>query len=210
MTDEATLIVMAKAPRVGFGKSRLAAEIGGVEAWRINRALQRRTLREARDPRWRTLLCVTPDSAVSLNLPGVWPEEDAGHGGGVVRIPQGRGDLGARMARALKGRRRVAMIGVDCPALTRMRVARAFAALKRAPFALGPASDGGFWLIAARDGSEAARGMEGVRWSTRHAARDVVVRLGARNVAMLETLADVDTAADLRAQRSAMRASSGV
>jgi rSAM/selenodomain-associated transferase 1 len=206
MTNRPTLIVMAKAPRVGFGKSRLAAEIGAAEAWRINRALQTRTLREARDPRWRTLLCVTPDSAVALSLPGVWPRDEAG----VVRVPQGRGDLGARMARALKGRRRVAMIGVDCPALTGMHVARAFAALKRAPFALGPASDGGFWLIAARDGSEAARAMEGVRWSTRHAARDVVVRLGARNVAMLETLADVDTAADLRAQRSAMRASSGV
>lgn len=199
---------MAKAPRVGFGKSRLAAELGAAEAWRINRALQSRTLREARDPRWRTLLCVTPDSAVALNLPAVWPRKDLYKG--VVRVPQGRGDLGARMARALKDRRRVAMIGVDCPALTRVHVAHAFAALKRAPFALGPASDGGFWLIAARDGSAAARVMEGVRWSTRHAARDVIGRLGVRNVAMLEMLRDVDTAADLRAQRSAMRESRGV
>jgi glycosyltransferase A (GT-A) superfamily protein (DUF2064 family) len=129
-----------------------------------------------------------------------------------VRLPQGRGDLGARMARALEGRRRVVMVGVDCPALTRKHIAGAFAALKRTPFALGPARDGGFWLIAARDGSAAARALRGVRWSTRHAAKDVLANLGVRNVAMLETLDDLDTLADLRRwrQRSAIRASSGV
>jgi rSAM/selenodomain-associated transferase 1 len=189
------LIVMAKAPRVGVGKTRLARDVGAVEAWRINRALQAHTLRVARDPRWRTLLCVTPDEAVGLELPGVWPRE-------VARIAQGEGDLGERMARALARRRNVAMVGTDCPALTRAHVAAAFAALRRAPFALGPALDGGFWLISARDGAAAARAMAGVRWSTRHAAREVIANLGARKVTLLATLRDVDTGADLgRARR---------
>jgi rSAM/selenodomain-associated transferase 1 len=191
MIERPTLIVMAKAPRVGVGKTRLARDVGVVEAWRINRALQAHTLRVARDGRWRTLLCVTPDEAVTLDLPGVWP-------GDVARVAQGEGDLGQRMARALAAQGCVAMIGTDCPGLRRRHVAAAFAALKRAPFALGPAQDGGFWLIAARDGAAAAGAMAGVRWSTRHAAKDVIANLGGRNVALLAMLGDVDRAADLR------------
>lgn len=185
-----TLIVMAKAPRLGAGKTRLAQEIGALEAWRINRALQAHTLRVAQDERWRTLLCVTPDAAVNWRLPGVWPDD-------VARIAQGEGDLGARMARALAPHRNVAMIGTDCPELTRAHIASAYRALRRTPFALGPAHDGGFWLIAARDGAAAARAMTGVRWSTKHAARDVIANLGPANVALLATLRDVDTAADI-------------
>lgn len=207
MIERPTLIVMAKAPRLGIGKIRLAAEIGRVEAWRINRALQNRTLREALDPRWRTLLCVTPDAAVTLALPSVWPERRSAQ-----RVPQGAGDLGQRMARAFAHRRWTAMIGVDCPMLRRRHIASAFAGLRRAPFALGPSTDGGFWLIAARDGDRVAGAMSGVRWSSAHAAADVIANMGAHNVAMLETLTDVDAAADLRYWRalSAKRPSSGV
>ncbi|MEZ5995108.1 MAG: TIGR04282 family arsenosugar biosynthesis glycosyltransferase [Hyphomonadaceae bacterium] len=185
------LIVMAKAPRIGAGKTRLAAELGRVEAWRINRRLQSHALRVACGPRWRTLLCVAPDSATELALPGVWPRS-------VMRIAQGRGDLGQRMARAFARRRMVAMIGTDCPVLTRAHIRSAFDALRRAPFALGPAEDGGFWLIAARSGAAAARAMANVRWSTRHAARDVIANIGASRVALLATLRDIDVAADLR------------
>jgi len=185
-----TLIVMAKAPRVGAGKSRLAKDVGEVEAWRINCALQAHTLRVACDVRWRTLLCVTPDEAVDLRLPEVWPDD-------VERLAQGDGDLGERMARALAPHANVAMIGADCPELAPAHIASAFAALADAPFALGPAVDGGFWLIAARRGSDAAGAMTGVRWSTEFAARDVIANLGDQNVALLATLRDVDTAADL-------------
>lgn len=186
-----TLVVMAKAPRLGVGKTRLAAGVGSAQALRINRALQARTMRAAIDPRWRTLLCVTPDDAVDLDLPGLWPRD-------VAREPQGEGDLGARLARALTARRRVAVIGTDCPELTRAHIAAAFNVLRQAPFALGPAEDGGFWLLAARDGSAAARAMVNVRWSSKHTAKDVIRNLGAKRVALLATLRDIDVAADLK------------
>jgi uncharacterized protein len=200
-----TLVIMAKAPRVGEGKQRLARDIGAVEAWRLNRVLNTATLRAARDPRWRTLLCVAERSALALKLPGVWPND-------VRRTLQARGDLGSRLAHALAAHRNVAVIGTDSPDLTRARIAAAFRALRRAPFALGPSQDGGFWILAARSGRAAARAMAGVRWSSAHAARDVAGRLGGR-VAMLETLADIDSGADLARwrQRSAatVRESSG-
>ena len=189
---------MVKAPRMGFGKSRLAGELGRAEAWRINRALQAHTLRIVQDVRWRTLLCVTPDSATALNLPRVWSEQ-------IPRVPQGTGDLGQRLARAFAPHRFVAVIGADCPGLRRAHIASAFAALKRAPFALGPAEDGGFWLLAARSGAAAAPAMAGVRWSTEHAASDVTRNLG--KVARLAVLRDVDVAADL-APMSLARAAS--
>ncbi len=202
MIERPTLIIMAKAPRVGVGKQRLARDIGKTEAWRINRGLHAATLRAARDARWRTLLCVTPDRAVSEVI-SVWPPS-------VARVAQGGGDLGVRLARAMAGRRTVAVVGTDCPEISVALIAVAFAALKRAPFALGPAHDGGFWLLAARSGDRAARAMTDVRWSTQHAAADVYANLGAE-VAILPTLRDIDTGADLRAvQRSARRLSRGV
>lgn len=191
MTERPTLIVMARAPLLGVGKTRLAAEIGAVEAWRINRALQARTMRAAMDPRWTTLLCVTPDEATGLHLPGVWPRRGQ-------RMAQGSGDLGERLARAIDQRARVAIVGADCRDITRAHIASGFTALRRAPFALGPARDGGFWLLAARRGAAAAKAMAHVRWSTRHAAKDVIRNLGAKNVALLATLRDVDVADDLR------------
>lgn len=198
MIRRATLIVMVKAPRMGFGKSRLAADLGRAEAWRINRALQAHTLRVVQDVRWRTLLCVTPDSAAGLTLPRLWPRR-------MARVKQGPGDLGQRLAHALAPHRSVAVIGADCPGLRRAHIAGAFAALKRAPFALGPAEDGGFWLLAARSGAAAARAMDAVRWSTAHAASDVTRNLG--KVARLAVLRDVDVAADL-APMSLARATS--
>ena len=186
-----TLVVMAKAPLLGSGKTRLAAEIGRVEAWRVNRRLQAKTMHAVSDPRWSTVLCVTPPRALHLRLPHVWPTT-------IRREVQADGDLGARLAQALQERRWVAVIGTDVLGIRRAYVASAFAALKRAPFAIGPAADGGFWLLAARSGREAAKAMDCVRWSTPHAAADVIRNIGAP-VLRLATLRDVDTAADLSA-----------
>lgn len=197
---------MAKAPLIGTGKTRLAKEIGSVEAWRVNRALHTHTLKVARDAQWRTILCVSPDSSIRIALPRIWPRT-------VARVVQGGGDLGERLARALAPHKSVAVIGTDCPMLRRKHIAAAFAALRRAPFALGPTHDGGFWLLAARRGAQAARAMGNVRWSSEYAAADVLHNLGAANVSLLPLLRDIDVAADLafvRAQRPALRPSSGV
>ena len=181
-----TLIIMAKPPTLG--KKRLAAEVGAEEALRVNLDLHALTLRAAIDPRWRTLLCVTPDSAVGEPIEA-WPGE-------VERFAQGEGDLGQRLARVLTPYKNVAVIGTDCPLLSSAHIEAAFAALERSPFALGPSEDGGFWILAARSGADAARALANVRWSSADAARDVLENLG-ENVALLPTLYDIDTAADL-------------
>ena len=186
-----TLIVMARAPAYGRGKTRLAQGVGRAAALRINRQMQTQTLRLAQDARWRAILAVTPDGARTARLPGVWPDK-------LVRIGQGGGDLGQRLSRVImRVPGPVAVIGTDCPALRSTHVAQAFRALGKAPVAIGPAGDGGFWLLAARRAGDVVDAFEGVRWSSAHTLDDLVARLRVPHL-RLQILEDVDTAEDWR------------
>jgi rSAM/selenodomain-associated transferase 1 len=185
-----TLVVMAKAPVAGLVKTRLARSIGTVEALRFYRATTAALLRRVgRDPRWRTLLAVTPDRFVEARF---WPAD-------IPRIAQRGGDLGARMQRLfddLPGGP-VVVIGSDIPGVRRCHVADAFRALGRHEAAFGPAEDGGYWLVGLRRRPATPRIFSGVRWSSEHALADTVRNLRSPP-ALLPTLADVDTEEDWR------------
>ena len=63
----------------------------------------------------------------------------------------------------------------------------------------GPAPDGGYWLVGLkRTGAVPAGFLDGVRWSSEHALADSIATLGPARIARVDTLRDVDTAADLR------------
>jgi glycosyltransferase A (GT-A) superfamily protein (DUF2064 family) len=190
-----TVVMMAKAPAVGRGKQRLARDLGRVQAWRVNRDLQRRACRAAQAGPWVFVLCVSPDRALKAVLPGVWPPTP-------LRRPQGRGDLGMRIAAGMHGLRGpVVVVGADCPAMGVADLAAAFKALRRCPSVLGPAADGGFWLVGAQDPKALVKALPGVRWSTPNAGADMIQRLPGP-VARLRVLADIDDAASWRAYRS--------
>lgn len=183
--------LFARAPMIGAVKRRLAAGIGDAEAWRFYRRTTAVVLdRIAGDPRWHTWIAVTPDRFARSGR--FWP-------GAVRRVPQGSGDLGHRMARALRRfpHAPALIVGSDVPDLSADHIARAFAALGRAEFVFGPATDGGFWLVGARAPGRLPDLFHGVRWSSPHALDDTLARLGRRRVALLETLDDVDDAAAL-------------
>lgn len=180
-----TVIVFARAPRLGTVKRRLARDIGDRAALRFYRANLARLLRALkRDRRFRTVLAATPD-----HVRVRWPVQ-------VPIMAQGRGDLGHRMHRACKLHGRVAIVGTDIPALNAEDVATAFCALGRAQAAFGPSDDGGYWLVALSP-RRPARPFAGVRWSTEHALADTLANFAGRRVALLRTLRDVDTGADL-------------
>ena len=189
-----TLVVFARAPQLGRVKRRLARGIGPGAAL----AFYRRTLatvlrRVACDPRWRTVLAVTPDRAAKSAR--IWPVKLARHG-------QGQGDLGARMARSLREHRGpICIIGADIPGLAARHVWRAFQALGAAEFVFGPAEDGGYWLIGARTRLPYAP-FNKVRWSTSHALADTLKNLGNRRIAVVDILADVDDEAAYRDWRA--------
>ena len=194
-----TLIVMVKEPRPGRVKTRLGQGIGmtGAAWWFRHQA--RGLIRRLRDPRWRMVLAVSPDREGLASR--VWPP-------GPARVPQGRGDLGARMARLLASAPGgpVCLIGADIPGLSRPHVARAFAVLGRCDVVFGPATDGGYWLVGARHPSRLPRAMfAGVRWSTRHALGDTIATVPLLRVGLADVLQDVDRANDLRALAGARR-----
>jgi glycosyltransferase A (GT-A) superfamily protein (DUF2064 family) len=91
----------------------------------------------------------------------------------------------------------VVIIGTDIPDIARAHIAAAFRLLGRHDAVLGPAEDGGYWLVGLRRCPRILRPFGGVRWSSAHALGDTLGNLRGRSVALLPTLRDVDTAADL-------------
>jgi uncharacterized protein len=185
-----TLILFVREPRLGTGKRRLARDIGAAPALRFERLMLARSLRRlGRDRRWRLLLAVTPDRAARR-----WP-------GGLTVIPQGRGDLGERMRRALTACRPgpAVLVGSDIPGLTPAHIVEAFALLGRHDVVFGPAADGGFWLAGCR---HRMPDFGAARWSSRHALADVLGNLP-RGVSagFAATLDDVDDGAAWRRLR---------
>lgn len=187
-----TLIVMVKEPRPGRVKTRLARDIGTVTAaWWFRRQCTR-LLRRLRDPRWQIVLAVSPDREGLTSR--IWPAD-------LPRLPQGSGDLGTRMARAMRSAPPgpVCVIGADIPGITRPAIWRAFRALGASDVVFGPAEDGGYWLVGLHNAAQVPHGLFGdVRWSTEHALADTIGSVPGARIALVDQLRDVDTVEDLR------------
>ena len=188
-----TLVIMAKSPRLGLAKRRLGAEIGDVAALRFYRnCLNRSCLRLGSDPRWQTLLAVTPDRDLHARH---WPRN-------IPRMAQGAGDLGQRMHRifAELPPGDVIIIGSDIPAVQPSHIARAFHLLGRSDAVFGPARDGGYWLVGLKRMPAPPNAFAHVRWSGPHALADTLANLDGKTIALAATLSDVDGAGAYRVQ----------
>jgi hypothetical protein len=188
------LVIMAKSPVLGLAKRRLGREIGGTRAIRFYRAcLSHTLLRLASDPRWQTLLAVTPDQDVAQRF---WPR--------APRLKQGNGDLGKRMQRLFERLPPgpATIVGSDIPAISSSHIAQAFRLLGRADAVLGPAPDGGYWLIGLRRTPKILSPFDGVRWSGSHAFSDTVSNLKTKRIALATTLGDVDDDEFYRRERA--------
>ncbi len=184
------IAVFAKPPRPGEVKTRLASSVGAASAAMLARAFFDDTWRAVGELSWarRVLASTTHDlSLFGLAQVEVWL--------------QGEGDLGARQARiaarALASAPFVLAIGSDSPGLPRSVFEAARAALVDHDAVLGPAEDGGYYLLGLRRTELGL--LDGLPWSsptTFDATRD---RLASRgfSVATVQRWFDVDEAADL-------------
>lgn len=190
-------MVFVKEPRPGAVKTRLAARLGDERAASLYRALAEEEIRRTapRGDEYERLFFFDP--------PGARPALEAWLPGQVL-VPQAAGDLGVRMATAFeeafaRGARRVAVIGSDVPWIARDDVLEALESLDHHDVAIGPATDGGYYLLALHRPEPAL--FRGIPWSTPGVFTATLERAAERGlgVAVLRTLGDIDTAEDLRA-----------
>ncbi|MEO8448820.1 MAG: TIGR04282 family arsenosugar biosynthesis glycosyltransferase [Gemmatimonadota bacterium] len=187
------IAIFLKAPRPGGVKTRLAGEIGEAGAVALYRRLAEDRLVAARETGWPVVIWYAPADGygdVSDWLGPAWRYR-----------PQPDGDLGERMALAFGAEPGsvVIVIGGDCPGLTTEVLQQAGAALERAPVVLGPALDGGYYLIGGR--CPVPDLFSAMPWSTEGVIAETRRRLEAAGVEWVErpVLRDVDTSADARA-----------
>jgi len=195
------VICLARAPERGKVKSRLADEIGdegALECYRELLAILARTLRNV-------------PFAVEVSVDGDWDASDfqSLFGNKINRSRQPEGDLGNRMHSIVNdalhtGRKKVILIGSDCPGLTPEILRYADIALDERDLVLGPARDGGYYLIGMKQLLPEL--FENVPWST-DAVLPITLaqaRRHSRSYHLLEELSDVDTLADWHIWRKSL------
>jgi rSAM/selenodomain-associated transferase 1 len=188
------VLVFVRAPEAGRVKTRLAAEIGAAAALRVYVRLAEHAVAAARASGASVRVHFTPAEAGEAVRGWL--------GGSAEYLPQREGDLGERMRRAFDeafaaGHGQVVVVGSDLPDVSADLLRRAFALLERHEAVLGPARDGGYYLLGLR--RPVPDVFEGIAWSTPEVFAATVARLRAAGIepALLETLADVDEAEDL-------------
>jgi hypothetical protein len=142
-----TLVLMLKAPAAGAVKTRLAATVGAARATEIYRSLVERQVR-ALPEGWPVVICFDPPEAGAAMRAWLTPLRPKG----TEFCTQGAGDLGRRLTLAAAaafgaGAQAVVLIGGDCPYLAHTHLAEAATALRGERVVLGPARDGGYYLI---------------------------------------------------------------
>jgi len=187
------VLIFAKAPRIGTVKQRLSNDIGLEAAWCFyRRTVRNLILRLALDPRWFCYLVVTPDSIVSidpfwLNLCSV--------------IKQGSGDIGQRMRRALAScySNPTVLVGSDIPEVTGDHIQSAFKALASNDVVLGPAEDGGYWLVGLSSRAIRSNPFSGVAWSSPEVLAETVSNVPInQSISILDKLDDIDNGKDYK------------
>ncbi|WP_254217230.1 TIGR04282 family arsenosugar biosynthesis glycosyltransferase [Synechococcus sp. CCY 9618] len=202
------LVMMARWPAPGRCKSRLVPGVGRARAAAIQARLTqhgvaaaaeaRRSLAMAGDDPGRGLTVVLATSGLGPRAAARW-----GAGLGVDRVvAQGPGSLGLRMQRQVlrgcrEGAAAVVVIGSDLPELTAGDLVAAFGALEQASLVLGPASDGGYWLIGRRQATPQI--FSGIDWGSARVLEQTLVqaRRAGLSMALLAERNDLDRPCDL-------------
>lgn len=197
------LLIFARHPALGQVKTRLAATVGTAEALRIYRELLTHTRTAAAGVAKQKTLWLAGDAPTTGSEFEDWQEFE--------QRPQPAGDLGERMHQAFEtafasGATAAAIIGTDCPELSTEILEAAFSHLTTHDVVVGPAEDGGYYLLGMK--ALVADFFENKPWSTETVLAATLAdaeRLDLR-VAHLPTLSDVDNADDLAAWQARAKA----
>lgn len=189
--DDLHLIIFIKNPVLGKVKTRLAAGIGDKEALEV----------------YMQLLEITRGVALKVNctrnvfssdeiISDDWEDDKFN------KFVQEGEDLGERMKNAFEqvfalGAKKAVIIGSDCPQLTSAIVQEAFVKLDACDVVIGPASDGGYYLLGMKLMHVGL--FNEMEWSTDRVRTETLQRIVQQQLtySLLQVLTDIDTAQDL-------------
>lgn len=199
MSGSRALLVFAKAPKPGKVKTRLLAAVSPEVAAELHEACITDTLRLARKMHGCDVLVFAAGG--SSYFRGL--ARRRGSGARLRVLPQRGADLGARMESAFRkcfamGYREVVVIGTDTPWMGAERVRQAFSGLRVNDLVIGPAEDGGYYLLGLR---EMVPGIfRGIPWSTERVLQLTLKRIIALKLRrrLLRQDFDLDRPEDLK------------
>jgi len=204
------LILFSRYPEPGTTKTRMIPKLGNKGAAELQRQMTEHIVSRVTEF---TGLHPTPVEVRfeggDSHLMAAWL------GTGFDYSPQGNGDIGIRMSRALEdgfgsGYESVVIIGSDIPDITGDIIHKAFDELRRHDLVLGPAGDGGYYLIAMHKTvfiQANPRLFDGIRWGTDGVLSQTLAAAKELSLSyfLLDTLEDVDRPEDLAVWHQALK-----
>ncbi|HEY9857993.1 MAG TPA: TIGR04283 family arsenosugar biosynthesis glycosyltransferase [Candidatus Obscuribacterales bacterium] len=191
------LIIFTRYPEPGKTKTRLIPALGPEKAAILQQQMTEHTLAQAQ--------LLQANSAIALEV------RFTGGNGYLMRSwlgpdlayrSQGGGDLGQRMAQAFQsafraGMQRVVIVGIDCPDLDTVILGKAFQELQQHDLVLGPATDGGYYLIGLR--RFVPQLFQDITWSSDRVWQQTIAIAQQHNLSVgsLPPLEDIDRPEDL-------------
>ncbi len=186
------LLIFVKHPIPGQVKTRLAKTVGNNRALAIYQKLLEYTLEQAEGTK----------AAKAIFYGNEVPSGDLWDEAGYQRFLQVEGDLGTRMQHAFawgfeQGYSRIQVIGSDCPGVTSELLQEGFEALATHDLVLGPAQDGGYYLLGMNSPFYGI--FEKKSWSTDRLFGESVISIfqGKKSFCLLPELSDIDHEGDL-------------
>lgn len=196
MPTPSIVILFAKIPAKGRVKTRLAQDFDPDFILRLYESMLLDTIDMLKDSGFPFRICIHPPDAIE--------EARKRLGSDHAFMPQTGDGLGERMEQAFvrvfsEGFREAILIGSDIPGLSSGTVREAFASLSRHDAVIGPANDGGYYLIGFTRGTFSPEIFHSMQWSTPAVFRETLRRLASasRFVHVLPECIDLDTREDL-------------
>lgn len=207
------LLLFARVPELGRVKTRLARELGDERALALHEAMLRDVLRS-----------IGPsDEEIDVEVMWTGTESVGGDtlrrafGDHVVSMQTGA-TLGDRLAIAIseriffQGAKKVIVIGTDDPSISRRHIEDAFHLLDCCEWVVGPAVDGGYYLIGCRAAAYDSAAFQDIPWGAAEVFEMTMQRIRglSETVATLPERRDIDVAEDLRSYPAELLSGSAV
>ena len=193
MTQEGALVIFAKTPDAKTVKTRLKGALSDGERLRLYVSLMENTV------------CAAKAVTTAAAFIACWPPEGVRWFSGRYGLPvfsQEGDDLGGRMDNAIErvlsmGFAKAAVVGVDVPEMSGEVIAEAFKMLDECDMVIGPAQDGGYYLIGLK--KPCRRVFENIEWSSDTVLSRTLERAkeAGLSVGLIGTLRDIDRPEDL-------------